>query len=144
MYTYTFPKLDGGYRVNIIERCKNELNINPVSIYDTTSDIIITTNIVFEIELTEQQLNDLTSLMNSSPQFPPEDQNATVFYVKDLNETFEEFQQLSGVSLKLYYSETITGSGKIDRLELHANRVLTEQEKNNVKTTYANYIVERL
>lgn len=144
MYTYTFPKIDGGYRFNIFERCKNELNIHIKSIYDTSSNAIVTSNIIVENELTEQQLTDLTNLMNNSPQFPPEDQNVTVFYVKDLNETFEEFQQISGVSLKLYYSETVSGSGTINRLELHADRILTEQEKNSVKTTYANSIAERL
>jgi len=142
MHAYKFNQITGGYRYNIFERCLLEVGIFPDSIYDIYENERYVTYIQFNRELTELELNALTTLMNNNPQFPPTSNN-TVFYIKDIVASFAQFEADFGIGLKLYYSETITGSGIIDRLELHASKVLTAQEKNKLRGLYSGLITEK-
>jgi len=148
MYQYIYPQITGGYRFNLMERCRTELLIAPESIADTTFNGQIKTVIQFTGELSDILLSGLNALISGSggaPQYPPFSSGKTVFYVKDLYATFPSFIAAAGISgLRLFYSESVFGSGNIDRLEIHADDALSAQQRNKIKAAYGDLIIERV
>jgi|SRR6185369_1298227 len=133
---YLYPQVHGGFRWNMLKRCLNEIGIEPVSSGDVGSE----TYLEFVRELSTQEKSLLDALMADNPTYPPT--GTLRFKVVDLWEKLQQFNQSSGSNFKIYYNESVPGSGKIDSIELHSSSPLTTTQKSKVKTAYANLISE--
>lgn len=133
MVTYKYPKVSGGYRWNMLKRCLYEVGIEPVN----TSDIGEETWLQFSRELTASEQAALNTLMTSNPTYPPGN-DVTIVKIQDIWEKFEAFKSACGLpNLKLYYSESIPGSGNIDTIEIHNPTPLSNSQKNILKGAYS-------
>jgi hypothetical protein len=149
MYKYDYPLITGGYRFNVGLRCQDEVGVFPNQIYDSFLNGEKRTFLVFQNEISGTVsgvpvtgAGVLSGLMTTgNPSYPPTP-SGTTFVIEDLYEKFEEFKANAGIELKLYYTETTPGSGEIDKLELQADRILTNPEKNSLRGLYADLITE--
>lgn len=140
-YYYTYIG-HGGYRFNVIQRCISEVGITPLWVGDLGYNDSLATVVAFASQLSAGQISLLDTLMTSNPQYPPSPGTNTRYIIKDIYEFFEQFKIDVGVDLKIYYSETVPGSGKIDRIEIIANKTMTAQEKNRLRNSYSGLITE--
>jgi hypothetical protein len=137
---YQYPQVQGGYRWNMIQRCKNEVGIEPISSGDFQLDGVWQTYLEFSRDLTEVEKGKLDVLMTSNPTYPPS--GTKRFSLDDIWEKLQSFNTAAGTSFKLYYNESTPGSGIIDTLELHASAPLTTAQKNKAKTAFTSLIKE--
>lgn len=133
---YKYPQIDRtqGYAWNIRQRCINELGISPTGSGDSGGFTFIN----FAEELTAEQKTALDTLMASNPSVP----TAATCRVKigDMWNKLAAFNASSGASFRLYYTQSVPGSGVVDTLELHTATPLTNQQKSKVQTAYANLL----
>lgn len=135
---YQYPQVQGGYRWNLLQRILNTIGIEPISVSDAQVDGVFYTFLAFSRELTAQEKVQVDAIMADNPTFPP---SGTVrVKIKDLWEKLADFRASSGLNVKLYFSESVPGSGVIDTLELHTDSPLTTQQKNKVQTAYNNLL----
>lgn len=134
--TYIYPQVAIGFRWNLLQRIKNEVGIEPMGLSDVGNQTLIN----FDRELTKQEKGILDSVMSYLPTFPPKTTN-TVFKIEDIWEKLIKFNIQTGVEFNLYYSESVSGSGKFDQIELHAPKQLTDLEKAKVKEEFGKLIV---
>lgn len=132
---YIFPQVVGGYRWNLLKRCLHEVGIEPSCVSDVGEKTIVQ----FDRALSDAEVEALDALMNDNPTYPPSN-SGTVLTVDDIWEQFSAFKQNAGVDLKMYFSEKDPGSGNINQIELHSTEVLTQEQKDSIKTAYANLI----
>lgn len=131
--TYYYPKVQGGYRWNMLKRCLWEVGIEPIA----TSDIGEQTVLTFSRELTVAEKTALDTLMADNPTLPPS--TGVRVTIRDLWEDFEGFKVACGLpNLKIFFVENVSGSGAVDRIQLWHPTPLTNTEKNRVKTAYNN------
>jgi hypothetical protein len=109
--------------------------LEPNLVGDTTNE----TYVRFERELTSQEKVNLDVLMNNNPQLPPNTQG-TVFKIVDVWNRRSEITQAMGLEYKVFYSESVPGSGDVDQIELHFSKTLTQQERNRVTNEYSKLI----
>jgi hypothetical protein len=126
MNQYSFPKVSGGYRWNLLKRCLYEIGLEPTACHDSEN----TTVLIFSRALTAKEENALEVLMQDNPCMPPK--STTVFKIADIGEFIEAFNQQCGMNLKLFCSE--------NNLELHTDTQLTPEEKSKVVDTYKSLI----
>lgn len=133
---YKYPQINRteGYAWNLRQRCINELGISPTGSGDSGGFTFIN----FAEPLTEQQKTALDALMASNPTVPP----ASTCRIKigDMWNKLAQFNQNSGANFKLYYSQSVPGSGNVDTLELHTDTPLTNQQKTKVQDAYKNLL----
>jgi hypothetical protein len=130
---YYYPLVVGGYRWNILMRCLHEVGIEPSGISDMNDQTVIQ----FSRALTTTEKAALDVLMNSNPSYPPT--TGVGVTVIDIWEDFDGFKAACNLpNLKLYYTESVVGSGKIDRLYLWHPTSLTNGQRNALKTAYTN------
>jgi len=141
-YYYKYPQVIGGYRWNILKRCLKEVGVEPLYVGDMPENSILYTFVVFSAPLTAPQEAALNTLMSNNPQFPPSPGANTRFIIKDIYEFFDQFEADVGVGLDIYFSETVPGSGEINRIEIIANKAMTNAEKNKLRNAYSSLITE--
>lgn len=132
---YSYPKVEGGFRWNALKRCLNEIGIEPVSMCDVEESTFLS----FDRELTAGEKSRLDALMQDDPQHPKKGE--TVMKIIDIWEQFDEFRKDVGLpELRLYYSETVPGSGVVDQIELQHPTPLTQEQTERVKQAYISLI----
>ena len=133
---YKYPQIDRttGYAWNIRQRCLNELGISPTGSGDSGGFTFIN----FAEPLTPEQKTALDNLMAGNPSVPPA--NTCRIKIGDMWNKLAQFNANSGADFKLYYSQSVPGSGNVDTLELHTNAPLTNQQKTKVQDAYKNLL----
>jgi hypothetical protein len=132
---YTYPKVTGGFRWNALKRCLNEIGIEPISMCDVEG----TTFLQFDRKLTAEEKSGLDALMQDDPQYPKK--GHTVLKIVDIWEQFDEFKKNAGLpDLRLYYSETVEGSGLVDQIELQHPTPLSSEQIEQIKQAYISLI----
>jgi len=132
---YYYPKIEWGYRWNLLQRCLHEVGLEPNLVGDTANE----TYLRFERELTSQEKVNLDALMANNPQFPP-NTKGTVFKIIDVWNRRSEITQAMGLEYKVFYTESVPGSGDVDQIELHFSKTLSTQERNRVTNEYSKLI----
>lgn len=128
---YNYPKITTGYRWNLLKRCLWEIGIEPASIGDMGEQ----TFLQFSRDLTAQEKTLLDTIMSGDPQNPPS--TGVRMIVRDMWEDLEVLKTACGLpNLRLFYTESVPGSGKVDRVCLWHPTALTNTQKNAVKTAY--------
>lgn len=138
---YTYSQAQGCYRWNMVQRITQEVGLEPIQTGDYYLSDGIKTIIEFTRELTSAEKTILDTLMANNPSNPPASVG-TVFKISDIWEGLTAFNTKTGINFKLFYSESVPGSGKVDTIELHAPTVLTNTQKNKTKTDWAATIRE--
>lgn len=136
MTEYKYPQIDRtvGYAWNIKRRCFYEVGIAPTGSGDSGGFTFLN----FDRDLTPTEKTALDTLMASNPSLPP---SGTVrVKIGDMWNKLAQFNASSGADFKLYYSQSVPGSGVVDTLELHTDTPLTAQQKNKVQNAYANLL----
>lgn len=137
---YSYTQVSGGYRWNMVQRILNEVGIKPTMTGDTPDGSGgMKTVVVFDRELTQNEKEILDVVMADNPTNPPT-AAGTVLKIKDIWNRLNDFKLATGQDFKLYYSESVPGSGNIDQIELHATKTLSTQERNKVVSEYAKLI----
>lgn len=131
---YYYPKVEGGYRWNLIKRCKFEVGIEPIN----TGNIEEQTFLEFDRDLTEQEKALLDTLMASNPTQPPT--GTCRVKIQDIYERLAQFNANTGMNIRIYYSESVNNSGSIDTIELHTDAPLTATQKSKITTGYSNLL----
>jgi hypothetical protein len=140
MAEYVYPKTQGGYPWNMLQRVKIALGLDIYS-GEMQIDGIWKTVLHFPRNLSRDEKTALDAIMASNPTRPPATAN-TRFFVGDLFEYLGRLKSATGIHLDLFVTEEVLNSGKFDRLELHANRVLSSAEKTSLRAAYANLLQE--
>lgn len=138
-YIYNQVAKDG-YRWNILQRCLNEVGIEPINCFDTQIDGILKTILSFSRELTIAEKTNLDTLMANNPTLPPTT-GGTIFKIDDIWEKLANFRSTTGIQWKLYFSQSVA-NGPIDTIELHAGQTLTTPQKNQTRNAFAALIRE--
>lgn len=137
---YSYPQVSGGYRWNMNQRILNEVGIKPTMTGDTPDGSGgMKTVVNFDRALTTTEKETLDVVMASNPTKPPV-ASGTVFKIKDIWNRLNDFKLATGLDFKLYYSESVPGSGNIDQIELHAPKTLSTQERNKTISEYSKLI----
>lgn len=119
----------------MVQRIEQTVGIKPTA----TGDADGSTFINFSRELTAQEKTLLDGVMTSSPTLPP-NLPGTKFIVKDLYNQRAAIGTAMGFPYKVYYSESVLGSGNVDQLELHFSQTLTTTQRNKVITEFGKLI----
>ena len=99
--------------------------------------------VTLPIELTPEEEQVLQAILSdTNAENPPDNGKNTVFTIHDLWEEKSSFQKTIGddKQYRLYYSESVVGSGNYDRIVLQFDEELTEEMKERVKSAYASLI----
>lgn len=118
-----------------MERCRNEVGVNPTAAGDSEGATFVS----FANELTEEQKAKLDALMADNPTNPPST-SGTTFVIRDIFSQKSDIATTMGKYYKVYYSESVPGSGNVDQVELHFDDVLTLTQKTKVRDAYAGLI----
>lgn len=139
MTQYSYPIVTTGYRWNLLKRCLWEIGIEPTCIGDMSDQ----TYLQFSRDLSANEKSILDTIMSGDAQNPPS--TGVRLTIKDLwggtnsGENFEAFRTACGLpNLRLYYTESVAGSGVFDRVTLWHPTPLTTSQKNAVKAAFAN------
>jgi hypothetical protein len=131
--TYYYPIVTGGYRWNMLRRCLLQVGLEPIAIGDAGEQTYLT----FSRELTQGEQSNLDTLMADNPTFPPS--TGVRVLIRDLWEEWDQFKVACGLpNLQIFYHESTTGSGKVDRIQLWHPTPLTQAQKDTVRNTYRN------
>lgn len=139
---YSFPQVDRtvGYAWNMSQRILNEVGIKPTMTGDVPDgSSSMKTVINFDRELTPTEKATLDVVMASNPTLPPV-ASGTVLKIKDIWNRLNDFKLATGLDFKLYYSQSVPGSGNVDVIELHASKTLSTQERNKTISEYSKLI----
>ena len=136
MNEYKYNQIDRtvGYAFNAMERIEQSVGLRPNAIGDSSGQTFVN----FSRELTAGEKTILDTLMASNPTLPP---TATCrVKIGDMWNKLAQFNTSSGANFKLYYSQSVPGSGNVDTLELHTDAPLTNQQKTKVQDAYKNLL----
>lgn len=134
-YKYTQIDRTVGYAWNIRQRCLNELGISPTGSGDSSGFTFIN----FATELTAGQKTALDTLMASNPTQPPVP-TGSAFVIRDVWSQKGLIETAMGFPYRVYYSESVLGSGIVDQIELHFSSTLTTTQRNKIVSEYAKLI----
>src|SRR3990172_3646540 len=132
---YRYAQVSGGYRWNLMERCRNEVGVNPIM----AGDVAGVTVVAFDRELTITEKAKLDALMNNNPTFPPNFPGSK-FIIRDVWNQKATIQAAMGFPYTVYYSESTPGSGVVDQIELHFASILTAAQRNKIVSEYSKLI----
>lgn len=133
---YSYPKVQNGYRWNLLKRCLYEIGIEPTCIGDMGD----TTFLQFGRELLPNEKKILDSIMNNDPQNPNPSWDMVV--VKDLEAVIEEVRKETGLMLMPFYIESEKGSGIYNRIAFCYQDKLTQEQRTIIKKAYHNLFVK--
>lgn len=137
---YFYPQVQGGYRWNMLQRCLNEVGIEPIGSGDVGEPL--QTYLDFSRELTQSEKAILDNVMASNPTLPPAP-TGTVFVIRDVWNQKSLIEEQMGFPYQVYYSESNPGSGDIDQVELHFANTLTNPQRNKIVSEYSKLITLR-
>lgn len=132
--TYYYPQVSGGYRWNMLQRIFNAIGLEPIG----SGDIGNQTYLDFSRELTAAEKTQVDTIMANNPTFPPTNPGTT-YVIRDVWNQKAFFESQLGFPYKIYYSESVPGSGNVDQIELHFG-TLTNTQKNKVSSEYSKLI----
>jgi hypothetical protein len=134
---YTYPQINRniGYAWNMLQRCLNEVGIEPIS----TGDSGGVTFLQFSRELTPEEKTKLDVLMADNPTLPP-NPKGSMFVIRDVWNQKNLIEGAMGFPYKVYYTESVPGSGNVDQVELHFESSLTTQQRNKIIAEYGKLI----
>jgi len=132
---YKYTPVSGGYRWNMMQRIEETVGLRPTMTGDTGGFTVVR----FSRELTAEEKALLDSLMADNPTQPPTT-GGTKFVVKDIFNQRNTIGAAIGFPYRVYYSESVPGSGNIDLVELHFDKTLTTQERNKVLSEFSKLI----
>jgi hypothetical protein len=135
--TYTYPNFTG-YHWNAEQRCTNEVGVTPLYSEQPVIYGVRNLSLHFDRELTPAEKTKLDTLMASNPGYPPTEAANTVYTLKDIWETRNEFSTVLGnLPFFIYYNESNPGVSGFDRIQLHFKKGLSQAEKNKVKDEHS-------
>lgn len=123
----------------MMQRIFEAVGIKPTAVGDSGG----LTFVDFSRELTVPEKTLLDSVMSTNPTLPPS-LPGTKFIIKDIYNQRASIGEAMGFPYKVYYSESVLGSGNVDQVEIHFDQVLTNTQKNKVKSEFAKIITEKL
>lgn len=134
---YKYPPIDRtvGYAWNAVQRIEQEVGIKPDAIGDSSGSTFVN----FSRELTAPEKTLLDALMASNPTLPPTNTN-TKFVIRDVWSQKSFIETAMGLPYKVFYSQSVPGSGIVDQIEIQFGKVLTTQERNKIISEYAKLI----
>lgn len=132
---YKYPQVSGGYRWNMVQRIERSVGIKPTMTGDTGGFTVVN----FSRELTAPEKALLDTLMADNPTLPPTPAGSR-FVIRDVWNDKGAIQTAMGFPYKVFYSESVAGSGNIDQIELHFDQTLTTTQRNKILTEYAKLI----
>jgi hypothetical protein len=132
---YDYPPVSGGYRWNMLQRILNVIGIEPIG----SGDVSDRTVLEFSRELTPQEKAQLDALMADNPTLPPTPAGSR-FVIRDVWNQKTLIEQQMGFPYKVYYSESVPGSGNVDQVELHFAQTLTTAQRNSIISAYGKLI----
>ena len=134
---YKYPPIDRsvGFAFNAMERIEQEVGLRPDAIGDSSG----LTFVNFSRELTVPEKALLDTLMASNPTLPPTNTN-TKFVIRDVWSQKSFIETAMGLPYKVFYSQSVPGSGIVDQIEIQFNKVLTTQERNKIISEYGKLI----
>jgi hypothetical protein len=132
---YKYPQVSGGYRWNMVQRILQTVGIKPTMTGDSSGFTVIN----FDRELTAPEKTLLDGVMADNPTQPPT-LTGTKFVIKDIWSQKATIGTAMGATYRVYYSESVLGSGDINQIEIHFDTNLTTTQRNKVLTAYANLI----
>jgi hypothetical protein len=135
---YWYTQVSGGYRWNMLQRIFNAIGIEPIG----SGDVSGQTYLQFSRALTDLERVSVDAIMADNPTFPPVNAGTT-YVIRDVWNQKSLFETNLGFSYKIYYSESVPGSGNVDQIELHFG-ALTNTQKNKVASEYAKLIAVKI
>lgn len=132
---YKYPQVSGGYRWNMMQRIEETVGLRP----NMTGDVEGSTIVAFSRELTAPEKTLLDALMADNPTNPPSTAG-TKFVIRDIWSQKAAFETAIGFPYRVYYSESVPGSGNVDQIEIHFDSTLTTQQRNKVIAEYGKLI----
>lgn len=132
---YKYTQVSGGYRWNMVQRIFQVVGIKPTM----TGDVEGFTVVNFDRELTPQEKLLLDNLMLDNPTHPPSIPGSK-FIIRDIWSQKAAFETAVGLPYRVYYSESIPGSGNVDQIEIHFDTNLTTTQRNKVISEYGKLI----
>lgn len=122
------------------QRIEQTVGIKPTMTGDTPDGSGgMKTVVNFSRELTPEEKTLLDGVMADNPTLPP-NLPGTKFTIKDVFNQRNTIGAAIGFPYRVYYSESVPGSGNVDLVELHFDKVLTTQERNKVLTEFSKLI----
>ena len=133
---YKYPQINRsqGYAWNLMERCRNEVGVNPTMAGDSSGFTVVN----FANELTAPQKALLDTLMADNPTLPP-NLTGSKFIIKDIFNQKSTIQTAMGFPYKVYYSSS-QGNSVIDQIEIHFPSTLTTTQRNKIISEYGKLI----
>jgi hypothetical protein len=134
---YFYPQIDRskGYAWNMLQRILNTIGIEPIG----SGDVAGQTYLEFSRDLTNAEKAQVDSIMANNPTIPPVD-TGSVFIIRDVWNQKDLIATQMGFPYKVYYSESVPGSGNVDQIELHFASTLTTTQKNKIISAYGQLI----
>lgn len=130
---YEYPKVTGGYRWVLLQRCYYDVGMEPVNVCDIGDKTMVS----FSRELTTTEKAALDTLMADNPQHPPS--GGVSVQIRDLWEERVGFIAATGLpNLRIFYKEAVAGSGVVNRIVLWHPTPLTTTQKTAVRDAYRN------
>ena len=134
-YKYTQIDRTVGYAWNAMQRIQEVVGLRPTVMGDTSGFTYVT----FSRELTEQEKTLLDALMADNPTLPPTNTN-TKFVIRDVWTQKSFIETAMGLPYKVFYSQSVPGSGVVDQIEIQFSKVLSTQERNKIIGEYGKLI----
>src|SRR3990167_3655454 len=134
---YKYPQIDRtvGYAWNAMQRVQEVVGLRPTVMGDTSGFTYVT----FSRELTAPEKILLDALMADNPTLPPTNTN-TKFVIRDVWTQKSFIETAMGLPYKVFYSQSVPGSGIVDQIEIQFGKVLTTHERNKIISEYAKLI----
>ena len=137
-FDYAYPRFTEGFRWNVHQRTEFEVGLRCVGVSDNGLETVVH----FDRELTAPEKSLLDTLMASSPTQPPP-ASGSRFIIRDIYDQRSTIGTAMGFTYRLYYSESVPGSGNVDQIEIHFDEALSTPQRNRVLSEFAKIIEAR-
>jgi len=143
-YVYLYPQFDrlSGFLWNVVAELEYLTGVKAAT-SDVATELGMQTAVKCERELTAPEKTVLDNLMAAGGDYPNVQAIETAFEIDDLWEMFSEIMTRMGLDpakCRLRFGDMV--DGKATKIRLIYNGLLTKQQKELVKSTYAGMIRE--
>lgn len=134
---YKYPQINRsqGYAWNMSQRIELIVGLKPTATGDSGGFTFVN----FSRDLTSQEKTLLDGVMADNPTLPPTPVGSR-FVVRDIWSDKTAIETAMGFPYKVFYSESVPGSGNVDQIELHFSSTLTTTQRNKILSEYAKLI----